>query len=375
MPDRHSSLSVSSCLALVATLVTACTGSEPRPPCELSAVPGEIGSICGFRNPEDVEYVEDAGIILVTNLRMDGPVEDGGYLSALVLGTDEVIRLWPPIEGTGSGEHAIAAFESGLGDHGCTEAPPTDGFYPHGATSRSVDDRTLVYITGHAGADGSREAVEVFELFDEGANTQLVWKACIPTENEIQANDIAVAPDGEIVVSNYQPDGSIWNTLKSFFLGSITGDVMAWSPDDGWRHLEDTESQMANGVTVSRDGKSVLYAETISGKVHRTPRFGKNGSISVEIGGNPDNFTWTDDDKLLIATHTGGIGFMACAFGRLPCRTSWEVWEIDPATLAVSKILEHDGTNVGAVATALRVDNRIYLSSVFDDRIGVVTVE
>ena len=132
---------------------------------------------------------------------------------------------------------------------------------------------------------------------------------------------------------------------------------------------------MANGVALSRDGNSVLYAETITGKVHRTPRFGKNGSISVTIGGNPDNFTWTEDETLLIATHTGGIEFMGCAFGRLPCTTSWEVWEIDPATLAVSKVLEHDGTDIGAVATALRVDNRIYLSSVFDDRIGVVVVE
>lgn len=361
-------------LLVVATLISACGGGEPRPPCELTDVPGEIGSICGFRNPEDVEYVEDAGIILVTNLRMDGPVEDGGYLSALVLGTDEVIRLWPPIEGSGSDQRAPSAFEDGIGDAACTDPPPADAFYPHGATSVSVDDRTFVYITGHAGDEGSREAIEVFELFGEGAQTRLEWKACIPTENEIQANDIAIAPDGEIVVSNYQPDGSILNTIKSFFLGTVTGDVMAWSKENGWRHLEKTESKMANGVTVSRNGESVLYSETITGKVHRTPRFGTNGSISVEIGGNPDNFTWTDDDTLLIATHTGGIGFMACAFGRLPCRTSWEVWEIDPATLAVSKVFEHDGTDIGAVATALRVENRIYLSSVFDDRIGVIVV-
>ena len=336
-------------------------------------MPDEVGSICGFRNPEDVEHIRKAGVILVTNLRIDGPIEDGGYLSGLVIGTDEIIRLWPPTEG--DDDAVLGKFEAGLGVDECTGPPPADAFYPHGATSRTVDGRTFAYITGHAGEAGSREAVEIFEVFGEGADTRLVWRACVPTENAIQANDIAVAPDGEIVVSNYQPDASVTHTFKSFFLGSETGDVMGWSAENGWRHLEDTESQMANGVTVSRDGKSVLYAETITGQVHRTPRFGTNGSISVEIGGNPDNFTWTDDDKLLIATHTGGINFMLCAFGRLPCRTSWEIWEIDPATLAVSKIFEHDGEKIGAVATALRVDNRIYVSSVFDDRIGVIVVE
>jgi hypothetical protein len=75
---------------------------------------------------------------------------------------------------------------------------------------------------------------------------------------------------------------------------------------------------------------------------------------------------------LLIATHTGGAAFMLCRFGRLPCATSWEVWEMDPETLAMHKVIAHDGSIVGAIATALEVDGVLYLGSVFDDRIGVV---
>ena len=362
-------------LLTLATILAACGNGEPRPPCALSETAGEVGTICGFRNPEDIEFLEDAGLILATNLRMDGPVKDGGDLSALVLESGQVMRLWPPIEGDVENDTASAAYEEELGAAGCIDPPPAEAFYPHGATSRRIDDRTLVYITGHAGELGSREAVEIFELLGHGTDARLVWKACIPTENAIQANDIAIAPDGEIVVSNYQPDGSVRNTLKSVLFGSDTGDVMAWSKENGWRHLEGTDSQMANGIAISRDGKNVLYSETVTGALHRTPRVGKNGSISVSIGGNPDNFTWTDEQTLLVATHTGGAAFMACLFGRTPCTTSWEIWEIDPTTLAVSKIFEHDGSDVGAVATALRVGDRIYVSSVFDDRIGVILID
>ena len=70
---------------------------------------------------------------------------------------------------------------------------------------------------------------------------------------------------------------------------------------------------------------------------------------------------------------TGGAGFMLCQFGRTPCTTSWAVYEIDPETLATRKVMEHDGRAVGAVATALEVDGILYLGSVFDDRVGMVT--
>ena len=65
---------------------------------------------------------------------------------------------------------------------------------------------------------------------------------------------------------------------------------------------------------------------------------------------------------------------MPCAFGRQPCRSGWAVYEIDPVTLAARPVLEHDGEDLGAVATALEVNGRIYLGAVFDDRVGTVPV-
>ena len=75
--------------------------------------------------------------------------------------------------------------------------------------------------------------------------------------------------------------------------------------------------------------------------------------------------------KLLVTTHTTGPGFMLCLFGRLPCETAWATYEVDPATMATRKLLEHNGRLIGAVATTLQVGDNLYFGSVFDDRIGV----
>jgi hypothetical protein len=51
------------------------------------------------------------------------------------------------------------------------------------------------------------------------------------------------------------------------------------------------------------------------------------------------------------------------------------VFEIDPSTLAMKKILSHDGSLLGAVSTALQVGDDLLLGSIFDDRIGIVEVQ
>ena len=59
-------------LALVAA-IAGCGPSAPRGPCSLD---GDIGTICGFENPEDVEYVSGADLLIASNARWDS--RDGG---------------------------------------------------------------------------------------------------------------------------------------------------------------------------------------------------------------------------------------------------------------------------------------------------------
>ena len=358
--------------ALVATAlaITACN-SPSRAPCSPPPGPGELGSICGFSGPEDLEYVRKVGLVVVSNLRWSSdPVRGGGFLAGFEPGpSPEVVRLWPGPRG------APSEPEPGLGEAGCTEPPPANAFAPHGITADLVDgERQLLYVAAHASAGRSREAIEIFELRGRGVDTTVVWKACIPTPGDVQANDLALTPDGAIVASNYQPDGSLRHMLFSALFGTRTGDIMVWSKAEGWTTVPGTEAKMANGVAVSRRGENLLFAETMTGEVRRVPIDGGGGAIAIHVGGNPDNFTRTPRDTLLLATHTGGAAFLLCSFGKAPCTTAWKVVEIDPDTLAMRDVYEHDGSAVGAVATALELDGFLYFGSVFDDRIGVLEI-
>ncbi len=350
-------------VGVATTLAAGCMQGEPRPPCGDS---GTIATLCGFRNPEDLEYVPAVRLILASNMRDDAHRSEGGFISGVFPGVHTVVRLWPGRSGT------PAAPEPELGDPECTDPPRAEALYPHGIASATRDGRTFVYVVGHRGKLGGREAIEVFELSGIGVQATLTWKACIPTDGGVQANDLAVAPDGTIVAANYQPDDSILNTVSAALLGTKTGDVMTWRAGEGWHHLAGTEAAMANGIALSPDGKMLFYTETITGLLHRRPLRTSAGAISVEIGGNPDNLTWTPRGTLLVASHTAGAAFLLCDLGREPCRTSWKVDEVDPDTLAVHSVLKHNGDAVGAVATALEVGRILYLGSVFDDRIGLV---
>jgi len=357
--DRYAfAMRVLPALVLLGAALVGCS-NPPRDPC---ADGKPLGTICGFENPEDSEWVGDAGLLIASNMR-NSPGR-GGFLSALAPGTHDVRRLWP------LGAATDVAPDPAVGDPDCPGPLAASTFAPHGITARDG----LLYVIAHSAA-GGREAVEIFGISGAGAQTVVTWKGCIPQEPNVIANDVAVAPDGEVIESNYESEVSLLNTVLAGGFGKKTGDVMAWRRGSGWRHLPGTAASMANGVAVSADGQQVFYAETGTGKVYRLPRDGSGPPVSTTIGGNPDNLSWTPRGTLLAPTHTGGVWFITCAIGRLPCRSSWELYEIAPTTLAATKRFAHDGSLVGAVASATEVDGRIYLGSVFDDRIGVLVPE
>jgi hypothetical protein len=365
---RHRALGAVA-IATVLACAGACGLDQPRRVCDLG---GAIGTVCGFHNPEDVEHVERAGLVLVTNMHGWGGDPLGGFVAAYHPDSAEMFRLWPAPPAVAGGDDDP---DPALGDPACTSPPDAETFRPHGLTARSGRDRTLVFVAAHAGAGRGREAVEVFELEGRGRAARLRWKACIPTPGAVQANDVAVTRDGEVFVSNYQPDASVVHLIKASVLGARTGDLLAWRADRGWRHVDGTTAALANGVAVSGDGSTLFYTESATGMIHRVPRNGGGGAISVELTGNPDNLSWTRRGTLLVATHTAGSAFALCLFGWLqPCTTGWAVLEVDPATLAVKRVLEHDGDVLGAVSSAAQVGDTLVLGSVFDDRIGVVRV-
>ncbi|MFP6663149.1 MAG: hypothetical protein VCC00_02980 [Deltaproteobacteria bacterium] len=337
-------------VALLLVAFAAACASPTRSACE----PGQpLGTICGFNNPEDIAFAARHGVLVVSQMALGG---EAGSIAAYELGGPAPKRIWPI--GT-PGEFARL---EGVGDPACAPVEAAV-FAPHGIV---MGPKGRAYIVNH----GGRESVEILSLEGQGHAVRAVWRGCIELPAGTSGNDIAVAGDGEIIVANYMPSmTSLSGGLKTA-LGMVTGDILAWRPDTGWRHVPNTEASAPNGVAISPDGQKIFFAETGGRQLVRLRRHDGGARAEVEIDGALDNLSWTRDGQLLVASHDSLTAFLGCATGGA-CRSPWSIWSINPDTLAVQRVFQHDGSVVGAVASAEEVGGRVYLSAVFGDRIGV----
>jgi hypothetical protein len=352
--------------ALVAAL-GACS-SAPRGACNPHPARGEVGSICGFHDPEDVEALPSRGLLLVSQMAHESGA--AGSIAALVLdGGTEPRVLWPE---TAAIERRGARVD-GWGEARCSDAPDPARFRPHGISAAELATGELALAVV---AHGEREAVELFALTGNGAAAKLAWRGCVPMPPNTSGNDVELAADGSFAVANYMPTqqgaSGIWYQIAGG-LGLDTGDLRVWTPASGFRTWPGSASPTPNGVTRARDGERVFAAQTGSGRVVAIDAAGR--AKSVEIGGHPDNLAWSPQGELLVASHASGFAFLRCAAASGPCRSPWTLHAIDPETLRARELLRHDGEAVGGVASAAQIGSRIYFGAVFGDRIGVVELE
>ena len=376
-----STLGVAAVLLALLSLLFASCASVPRGLCNPDPSEGTVGSICGFKNPEDIEAIPSAGILLVSNMRH---CKSGGKLLAMPLEQDKgkaarTWQLWPPETKT----DAEVADPAGHPD--CRKPP--DPFSPHGIASTGTDVPGIVRVA--AVVHDTREAIELYDLAGIGDEATLVWRGCIPLPAGMTANDVRFAPDGEIVATFYQP---VMKGLKGTYytlastLGVKTGHVIAWKEGRDWRDVKGTEVAGPNGLVV-RDG-SVIFSASGTGEVCSVPLASMTDGENLKctkICGHPDNLTLSPRGTILAATHTDAFALLICRLsqppctngsqtpeiGQPPCRSGWSIFEIDPATLKVTPLLHHDGIAVGAVSSVAEHKGRFYFGAIFDDRIGV----
>ena len=382
---------------LAGALAAACRG-EPRGPCEPTPPPGEIGSICGFENPEDVAWVPAASLLLVSQMRHagEGP---GGSLAALALDpSGEPIapprRLWPPAR---EAVESQASAHAPAGDPECTQPPQAARFAPHGlaAGAPEPDGALPIAVVAH----GEREAVELFALRGVGEAAALRWTGCVPLPANVVGDDVWLGADGEIWVTNYQPALTGLRGLYYTIVGGLglpTGEVLRWRPGGapaslahasgaparlghagsdaahGWEAIPDTRGPNPNGLVLAPGGATLGVAFTSARAVAIRPLApGGDAARDIGVGGYPDALLWSSRATLLVPVHTNGFAVLRCRFGALPCTSPWKLMEIDPARGLASEIFAHDGSRIGAVSSVAEVGKRLYFGSVFDDRIGL----
>jgi hypothetical protein len=89
----------------------------------------------------------------------------------------------------------------------------------------------------------------------------------------------------------------------------------------------------------------------------------------------PDNVTWGDDGRLLVASHTAGLReMMACAgIEKGACGFEFQIVSLDPTTLESRVVFAHGGPPMGAGTVAVQVGPDLYVGSFAGDRIARFT--
>ena len=237
-------------------------------------------------------------------------------------------------------------------------------FDVHGLSLAETSPRRFsVYTTSH----GAREAIEIYELDLRGAapspHLEGLRRFCSRTVTT------TVSPGSPTAASSRRECGTRATARAGGVPAGITGRLFEWHPGGQLQPLAGTELSLPNGIDVSKDERYVFVAAIGSQEVVRFDRratpLAKRSGVSCPFGrttstGPPNGKLLTAGPNYVAPTTCSGAG----------CATGWSVLEVDPETLAFSRLGGADQTAaMQRVSSAMRVGDDIWVGS-NDDRIA-----
>ncbi len=332
-----------------------------------------VDPVCGFTNPEDLALLPGGSWLAVSQMPkgLDASAATGSVI-AWRPSDDRRAMLFPPPAGTA----ASVGTGPSWGDPACAGPPAPEDFGAHGIDVIRLDSgETALAVVAH----GTRETIQFFEFDWTADGPRASWKGCVETPEGVWPNDVALRPNGEIVVSKMMSAGSsatgVLEAVRMIF-GMDTGYVLSWAPGAGWNEIEGTRGAAPNGVAITPDGGEVFFAEWRGQRLVRVRR-GEGGQVEVDavsLSSYPDNLSWTPDGRLLVAGQVGDwselIGCAQIEEGN--CAAGFEVVRVDPSTLRTEVILDHPGTATGGVSSALVMGDELYVGTFSGDRVARV---
>jgi sugar lactone lactonase YvrE len=344
-------------LTAAAALVTA-TMATTAMASEECAATDDARFFCGVANVEDLVLLPGGTKVIGSDLTGRGKQ---GYF--WLFDTAGTVRPIQPDEITiGSGDGATD----------CPGAPDWSVFEPHGMSFEPQGDGGRLITTNH----GGRESLEFFQVDMQDGEPKLTWTGCVPAAEGTWPDDLAVMPDGKLVVT------SLWDPrddkrFEKLIGGAPVGGLLTWTADDGWENVPVAEALSGpNGVVALPDGSGV-YITAWSGfqlvhvEMGETPKFN-----TIDVGYAVDNLNWSNDGKTILM---GGItDTVEVAFG---CFISEEpncpgmgtrIDRFDPATGEITEVVPAGVYGqFGAATGGVEVGDEIWVGSFHADRIGV----
>jgi hypothetical protein len=340
-----------------AAMVGAPLASAASAGCEAD---GSVQFICGLGSPEDLIRIPDSDWVLVSGMADAATHRSELYAIDVKTRTPKTIY---PVKGGGKVNHDKKTYGA------CPGPLPGETFGAHGVDVQPKGNGLhTLYAVNHA----LRETIEVFELDAKGgAVPTLTWVGCVVLPAKASGNGVVGLPDGGFITTNFKDpaDNAAFQKMSAM---QITGEVLEWKPGKGWSTLPDSAMSGANGLALSKDGKT-LYVAGWPGK--NVTRYERSGATwvkkeSVGTGILTDNLRWMSDGSLLVG---GQDANMPAVFEcRAPaCRVGSAAVKLDLKTGKATRLVEYKGSEAfEGATTAIEVGNEIWLGSFKGSRIA-----
>jgi hypothetical protein len=333
--------------------LVACSNDQPE---IIGCEPvGDIRPVCGMQTPEDIAALPDGRHLLLAHF--GGMTHATGSLGLFDTRSEKLTQLFPLAS-------AMSSQQKAWGESDCP-APALDTFSPHGTHLGQLSDGRWRYLV----VNHSREAVEMFEVLGQGANTTLTWRGCVPAAEETFMNDVVGLSNGDLIFTRMFHEGGLIENLQSF-VGFNTGDLWRWNRETGLRILPGTEARQPNGIEISADQRYVFANMYINQEVWKVDA--ETGeTVAIAPIANADNSAWGSDGRLWVVTHSGTIIETVGCFRSqaTPCGAQFTIVALEPDTMAIEALFTHRGAPMGAATVAVPQNGRIYMGSFVGDRL------
>ena len=186
---------------------------------EECASDGETTYICGLINAEDLISVAGTDLIITTGMASSALTDDEEVNGHIYL-IDTKDDSWEDLVSKPS-------FSQELNGALYPECPGPLNVHNYSAHGLSLKTKSAevydLFITSH----GAREAIEMFELDLSSGSAILKWTGCVPLDESIMHNSVAILNDGGFVTTQFMT----WSGgLESVLSGQARGSVVEWHP-------------------------------------------------------------------------------------------------------------------------------------------------
>jgi sugar lactone lactonase YvrE len=318
----------------------------PPPPCTPAGA-GNVQFVCGQEAPEDLVVIPGGAWVLASDFAGNGGIR--------LINTADLTTTMAYPSATAAEKLDAKTYDS---CPGVPDAAQKAKFRTHGLALRAGNNSMhTLYVVHH----GVRESVEVFQVNASGKMPSLTWIGCAVAPDPVGLNEVVPLPGGGFAATNYLARNIDAATRAKMTAGEKNGEIWEWHTGKGWKIIPGSETSGANGLEISKDGKTLYVAAWGSQSFYRlslgeTPPKRQD----IPLGFRVDNIRWAADGTLLAAGQ-GGTG---------QAQTT-NVIKINPNTLQVQEIVSQPNSPAfGAGTVAVEVGKEIWVGSFRGDRIA-----